>query len=226
MNNANADTPRSEDNERERWNTRFAAGDYVFGTAPNAFLAAQASRLRPGMTALCVADGEGRNSVWLARQGLVVTAFDFSTAGLAKARALAAKAGVRVDYRESDVAHWSWASTQYDVVVAIFVQFASPPLRAQMFAGMIEATKPGGLVIVQGYGPKQLEYATGGPKELENLYTLDLLRESFGALDIAHLAAHDELITEGAGHHGMSALIDMVARKPPPGAAGEGCCRM
>ena len=220
MNQANADTPPRQDNERDRWNTRFAADDYVFGIEPNAFLAAQASRLRPGMTALCVADGEGRNSVWLARKGLVVTAFDFSTAGLAKARALAAKAGVRVDYRESDVARWDWTATQYDVVAAIFVQFASPPLRARMFAGIVAATKPGGLVLVQGYGPKQLEYATGGPKKLENLYTEDLLRRSFAALDILHLAAHDEVITEGAGHHGMSALIDMVARKPPIGAGG------
>ena len=220
MSSATADTPRSDDPERERWNTRFAASDYVFGTEPNAFLAAQAFRLRRGMTALCVADGEGRNSVWLARQGLVVTAFDFSTAGLAKARALAAKAGVRVGYRESDVARFDWAAAQYDVVVAILVQFASPPLRARMFAGMIDATKPGGLVIVQGYGPKQLEYATGGPKKLENLYTPDLLRRSFGALDILHLATHDEVIAEGAGHHGMSALIDLVARKPSFGAAG------
>lgn len=218
MNDTTADTPRSEDPERERWNARFAAGDYVFGTEPNAFLAAQAPRLRPGMTALCVADGEGRNSVWLARQGLFVTGFDFSTTGLAKARALAANAGVRVDYRESDVARWDWTASQYDVVVAIFVQFAAPPLRARMFAGMIEATKPGGLVIVQGYGPKQLEYATGGPKKLENLYTPDLLRRSFAALDILHLAAHDDAIAEGAGHHGMSALIDMVARKPSANA--------
>jgi SAM-dependent methyltransferase len=220
MSSATADTPRGEDPERERWDTRFAAADYVFGTEPNAFLAAQAPRLRPGMTALCVADGEGRNSVWLARRGLVVTAFDFSTAGLAKARALAARSGVRVDYRESDVMRWDWTATQYDVVVAIFVQFASPPLRARMFTGIVDATKPGGLVLVQGYGPKQLEFATGGPKKLENLYTEDLLRQSFAELDILHLAAHDDVIAEGAGHRGMSALIDMVARKPTPVAAG------
>jgi len=213
------DARHDENPERERWNARFGARDYVFGTEPNAFLAAQACRLRPGMSALCVADGEGRNSVWLARQGLVVTAFDFSTAGLAKARGLAANAGVHVDYRESDVGRWDWAAMQYDAVVAIFVQFASPSLRARMFEGMIDATKPGGLVIMQGYGPKQLEYATGGPKKLENLYTPDLLRRSFAALDLLHLAAHDDAIAEGAGHHGMSALIDMVARKPPATAA-------
>jgi SAM-dependent methyltransferase len=196
-----------------RWNTRFGAREYVFGTAPNAFLASQAHRLRPGMSALCVADGEGRNSVWLAQQGLDVTAFDFSPAGLAKARALAEAAGVRVDYRQCDVAHFDWDAALYDAVVAIFVQFAPPPLRAAMFDGMMRALAPGGVIILQGYGPKQLEYRTGGPKVDENLYTAQLLRRSFAPLEILHLAEHDDVIEEGEGHRGMSALVDMVARR-------------
>lgn len=209
--------PPAFEPDRERWNARFGQRDYVFGTAPNVFLAAQAFRFRAGMTALCVADGEGRNSVWLARQGMRVTAFDFSEAGIAKARALAAEAGVSVEYRLCDAARFDWSVQQYDVVVAIFVQFAGPALRARMFAGMIESTKPGGLVVLQGYGPKQLEYATGGPKVLENLYTEELLRKSFDALEILHLRAHDDVIAEGSGHHGMSALVEMVARKPAQG---------
>ena len=196
-----------------RWNTRFAAREYAFGTAPNAFLAAQAQRLRPGMTALCVADGEGRNSVWLAQQGLRVTAFDLSPVGVAKARALAQKAGVEVDYRQCDVAQWDWRSAAFDVVAAIFVQFASPPLRARMFQGMVDALRPGGLLLLQGYGPKQLEYGTGGPGKLENLYTEALLRDSFATLEILHLGAHDDEVDEGQGHRGMSALVDLVARR-------------
>lgn len=199
--------------ELERWNSRFAAEEFVFGTAPNAFLASQASRLRPGMRALCVADGEGRNSVWLANQGLHVTAFDFSPKGLDKARRLAARSGVEVDYRLSDVDRWDWDAAQYDVVAAIFVQFAAPPERERMFAGMKRAVKPGGLLVLQGYRPEQIEYATGGPKRRENLYTEDLLRQSFADLEILHLASHDEEIREGSGHHGMSALIDLVARR-------------
>ena len=167
--------------ELERWNGRFAAQEYVFGTRPNAFLAAQAPRLQRGMRALCVADGEGRNSVWLAVQGLAVTAFDFSPAGLAKARALAERSAVAVDYRLSDVDDWDWSATQYDVVAAIFVQLASPP---------------------------------GGPKRRENLYTEELLRESFAGLEILHLAAHEAIVDEGPGHSGMSALIDLLARRP------------
>lgn len=203
----------TENSERDRWNARFAADGFVFGTDPNAFLASQRERLAPGMSALCVADGEGRNSVWLARQGLEVTAFDFSPVGLAKAMKLALQNGVKVDYRQADVNDWDWDAARYDVVVAIFVQFTPPAERSRMFAGMIRALKPGGLLILQGYRPEQLRYATGGPKRVENLYTEALLRESFAALEILHLASHDDVVDEGAGHKGMSALIDLVARR-------------
>jgi SAM-dependent methyltransferase len=202
------------DADQPRWDARYQAPGYVFGTAPNAFLAAQAQYLRPGMTALCVADGEGRNSTWLAQQGLRVTAFDLSPVGVAKARALAQQAGMAIDHHVAGVAQWDWRAAQYDVVAAIFVQFASPPLRARMFAGMVDALRPGGLLLLQGYGPRQLEYGTGGPKLLENLYTEDLLRESFATLEILHLAAHDDVVDEGHGHRGMSALVDLVARRP------------
>lgn len=202
------------DAELERWNARFAADAYVFGKEPNAFLAAQAFRLRPGMSALCVADGEGRNSVWLARQGLVVTAFDFSESAIAKARALARQSGVAVDYRLCDATRWDWRAVQYDVVAAIFVQFVAPPGRSAMFEGMAEALKPGGLLILQGYGPKQIEYATGGPKRPENLYTEALLRDSFAHLEILESRAHDDVLDEGAGHRGLSALVDIVAQRP------------
>ncbi len=200
--------------ELERWNRRFSAEGFVFGTEPNAFLASQRSRLAPGMRALCVADGEGRNSVWLARQGLHVTAFDFSPVGLAKARRLAQQAGVDVDYRLSDVADWDWDAARYDVIAAIFVQFTPPPARSRMFAGMARALKPGGLLLLEGYRPEQLRYGTGGPKQVENLYTEALLRESFASLEIVHLASYDAEVDEGGGHQGMSALIDLVARRP------------
>jgi SAM-dependent methyltransferase len=200
--------------ELQRWNGRFAAPGFVFGTAPNAFLAAQAPRLKRGMSALCVADGEGRNSVWLAKQGLQVTAFDFSPVGLEKAKRLARDSGATVGYRLSDVSSWKWDERQYDVVAGIFIQFSPPEERALVFAGMIRALKPGGLLLLEGYGPRQLEYATGGPKKLENLYTEALLRESFRSLEILHFAAYDAEVDEGAGHKGMSALVDLVARKP------------
>ena len=200
--------------ELARWNQRFAAKDYVFGTAPNAFLAAQKHRLAPGMSALCVADGEGRNSVWLAQQGLRVSAFDFSPVAAEKAKRLAHEAGVEVEHALADINDWDWDADPYDVVAAIFIQFAAPPERARIFHGMMRALKPGGLLILQGYRPEQLGYGTGGPKQVENLYTEGLLRAGFGALDILHLASHDDSVDEGPGHSGMSALIDLVARRP------------
>jgi len=200
--------------ELDRWNARFSAEGFVFGAEPNAFLASQSARLAPGMSALCVADGEGRNSVWLARQGLAVTAFDFSPVGLAKAKKLAERSGVKVDTRQADVNDWDWDAARYDAVAAIFVQFTPPAQRTRMFEGMVRALKPGGVLILEGYRPEQLRYGTGGPKQVENLYTEALLRDSFASLEILHLASYDDAVDEGAGHKGMSALIDLVARKP------------
>jgi SAM-dependent methyltransferase len=206
---------RSADPEQlERWNTRFSAEGYLFGTQPNAFLASQRARLAPGLRALSVADGAGRNSVWLARQGLEVTAFDFSPVAVAKARSLASAAGVRVDHRQSDIFRWDWSAARYDLVAGIFFQFLTPEERSEVFAGIRQAIAPGGLLILQGYRPEQLGYATGGPKQLENFYTEELLRESFAGMEILHLASHDDMVDEGPGHRGMSALIDLVARQP------------
>ena len=205
-----------ENSELKRWNSRFAGGEYHFGTAPNAFLAAQAARLKPGMQALSIADGEGRNGVWLASQGLHVTAFDFSPAGVTKARRLAEQRGVTGNYAASvdQLATWEWDASQYDIVAGIFIQFASPAERAHLFAGICRALKPGGLLLLQGYRPEQLAYGTGGPRIPEQLYTAPLLREAFAALHIVELREHDSEIDEGDGHGGMSALIDLVARRP------------
>ena len=102
---------------------------------------------------------------------------------------------------------------RFDLVAAIFIQFAGPPLRDKIFAGMQRALKPGGLLLLQGYRPEQLAYGTGGPREATQLYTADLLREAFADMRILHLAEHDSVINEGRGHAGMSALVDLVAEK-------------
>ena len=129
---------------RTHWNERFAAPGYRFGTAPNRFLESQKHRLRAGQRALAVADGEGRNGVWLARQGLAVTSVDISPVGQEKARALAKEAGVALDVFEADLAAWAWPAAAYDVVAAIFIQFAPPDLRARIFRSIEAALRPGG----------------------------------------------------------------------------------
>lgn len=195
------------------WNERFAGQDYLFGTEPNAFLRSQQERLKPGMSCLAVADGEGRNGVWLAEQGLKVLSVDSSPVGLEKARKLAQQRGVTMQFEEADLAAWNWGEARFDVVAAIFIQFAPPGLRETMFEQIKRCIKPGGLLLLQGYTPRQLEYKTGGPSQAENLYTETMLRAAFGDMEILHLDEHDSVIHEGAGHDGMSALIDLVARK-------------
>jgi cyclopropane fatty-acyl-phospholipid synthase-like methyltransferase len=199
--------------EFARWNDRFSAPGYLFGTQPNAFLKSQAHRLAAGAKALSIADGEGRNGVFLASLGLDVLAVDFSPVALAKSRELAQSRGVALETEQVDLLGWTWPAAAYDVVVAIFVQFASETERPRLFAGIKQALRPGGLLLMQGYRPEQLAYATGGPKEIGNLYTRVLLETSFA--DFAELAIreHDDLVQEGSGHNGMSALIDLVGKK-------------
>ena len=204
----------SIESERARWNERFSVEHYVFGTEPNHFLASQAHRLRPGTSALAVSDGEGRNGVWLAGRGLRVTSFDLSKVGVEKAQALATRQGVEIETSVADVNEWDWNARQFDLVVVVFVQFMTPPERESFFAGLPRAIAPGGLLMLQGYTPKQIEYATGGPKKVDQFYTPELLRASFAGLDILHLLEHEEMMSEGTGHQGMGALIDLVARKP------------
>lgn len=196
------------------WDRRYDQEAYVFGTEPNAFLVRQQHRLKAGQSVLAVADGEGRNGVWLAEQGLKVLSLDASSVAQAKARRLAEARGVGLETELADLDHWVWPDEAYDLVAGIFIQFAGPALRTRMFAGMVQALKPGGLLLLQGYRPEQLAYGTGGPKVAENLYDEAMLRLAFEGLEILELAVHDSRIKEGDGHDGMSALIDLVARKP------------
>ncbi|TXF98906.1 class I SAM-dependent methyltransferase [Massilia arenae] len=195
------------------WDQRYGTPEFLFGTAPNDYLASQGHLLRPGMRALAVADGEGRNSVWLARQGLSVDAFDLSPVAVGKARQLASDAEVAVDFHIADCDAWSWEPASYDVVAAIFVQFADPRMRARLFANIIATLKPGGILILQGYTPRQLEYKTGGPGVLENFYTEEILRAELGSLDIVELLNYEANLAEGTQHAGRSALIGLVGRK-------------
>ncbi len=201
-------------NPRETWDGRFSTDGYIFGTEPNAWLAAHANLLQPGMRVLAVADGEGRNSVWMAKRGLTVDAFDISPVGVAKAEKLAQQSGVQVNYQIAGIEDFAWKVGEYDAVVAIFIQFADPDTRAALFRRMKSALKPDGLLLLQGYTPKQLEYKTGGPPNVDHLYTEDLMQEAFGDMDISELRSYDDVLNEGTQHRGQSALIGVVARKP------------
>jgi SAM-dependent methyltransferase len=200
--------------EYERWEARYAVPEYAFGKAPNEFLASCKPLLPRSGRVLAVADGEGRNGVWLAEQGLDVLSIDFSPSGQKKARALAAERNAKVTLQQADVHSWNYPEAAFDVVVEIFTQFSSPDERAQKWTGMRRALKSGGLLIIQGYTPKQLEYGTGGPKQIENLYTRALLDSAFGDLRNPKITEEEREIHEGTSHGGMSAMIGLTAIKP------------
>lgn len=201
-------------NPLETWNARFSGEDFHFGEEPNAFLKAQADLLPKGGSALCVADGEGRNSIFLAECGLTVTAFDFAPNAVAKAQRLMVRRGVHVDLRLGDIEAWDWTAASYDAVVAIFIQFLPPDAREPVFAGMRQAVAPGGLLLLEGYRPEQVDLGTGGPPRREHMYTREWLEGQFGDWEILELSDYDAVVHEGRGHSGRSALIDLVARKP------------
>lgn len=199
--------------EYERWQTRFSVPDYIFGTEPNAFLAAQRAHLPASGRALAVADGEGRNGVWLAEAGLDVVSLDFSPAAQEKARALARTRGVSITTVLADAIAWDYPEHAFDVVAVIFTQFCGPQERARKFAGVRRTLVPGGLLLVQGYTPKQLEYGTGGPKNVENMYTRAFYEATFGDFASLEIREYETYMQEGTAHGGMCAVIDLVARK-------------
>ena len=203
-----------EMNEYARWEARFATADYAFGKEPNYFLRSCQKLLPRRGRALAVADGEGRNGVWLAEQGLDVVSLDFSPAAQNKARALAAERGVKVTFVKADVHVWDYPQVTFDVVVEIFTQFSPSAERTMKWRGMRRTLKPGGLLIIQGYTPKQLQHGSGGPKQLENLYTRPMLEQEFGDFRDLKIVEEERDMREGASHAGLSAVIGLTATKP------------
>jgi cyclopropane fatty-acyl-phospholipid synthase-like methyltransferase len=201
------------------WNTRYqdVKDDYLFGTAPSHFLANRADLFKKGESAILLADGEGRNSVWLAEKGLDVTAIEISPVALEKAKKLAAERNVDIDFIQSDMLFHDWDEAnciaKFDWVIGVFIQFVGREGMAQQFQVMKDLTRPGGRVLLHGYTPQQLEYKTGGPSDINNLYTGELLIEAFSDWRIQELIEYDADICEGVGHNGRSALIGIVAQK-------------
>jgi SAM-dependent methyltransferase len=199
--------------EFARWEQRFRVPEYIFGTEPNAFLKSCAPLLPANGKALAIADGEGRNGVWLAARGLDVTSLEFSPAAQKKAISLAQERGVTLTFVQANVHAWDYPEATFDVVVDIFTQFSTPAQRATKWRGVQQSLKPGGLLILQGYTPKQLQYNTGGPKAVDQLYTRPMLEAAFRGLRDLTIGEQEVEMQKGAAHSGMSAVISLTARK-------------
>ena len=201
------------------WDQAFDTPHYKYGTEPNAFLRAQAHRLHAGSSVLVPGDGEGRNGVWLARQGHAVLSVDSSAVGLRKARELAAAQGVPLRTLEADLAAWAPAPASCDAVVLIYVHLPAA-LRSTVHRTLACALRPGGWLLLEAFHPQQLQYQSGGPKDAALLYTLAQLRGDFWG--VLHEVLADECtvpLDEGPGHHGPGHVVRWLGQAPAQPAA-------
>ena len=197
---------------KDFWNSRFAEDKHAYGTEPNEYLTQQGQRLQAGMEVLVIGDGQGRNGVWLAEQGLNVTSVDYSQAGVDRATKLASERGVSVNTICADLTEWPWPQQHFDLVVSIYVHF--PPVqRPLIHKQVIEALKPNGIAILEGFSKEQLNYKSGGPPVEEMLFSVEELKQDFKDLEILELEQTITLLDEGPYHSGDAAVVRMVGRK-------------
>jgi len=197
--------------DREFWERRYTATAYAYGTEPNGFLVEVADRLPPGPV-LCLAEGEGRNAVWLAERGHAVTAVDASTAGIAKAEALARTRGVRIATVAADLASFAISPGSWSGIAAIFAHLP-PPLRRSVHRSAAAGLAPGGLFVLEAFTPRQLALGTGGPQKAELLYTLEMLREDLSELDLEIGREVERDVVEGLYHTGRAAVVQVLGRR-------------
>lgn len=193
------------------WDHNFAVAGFKYGTAPNAFLVAQAHRLKPGSDVLVPGDGEGRKGVWLAQQGHRVTSMDGSSVGLQKAQALAAERNVALETALGDLADWSPAPAAFDAVVLTFVHLP-PAIRAGAHRRLAAGLRPGGVLVLEAFHPLQLDHRSGGPKDAAMLYTPELLRQDFSGLDEILAWSGEVTLDEGPGHQGLAHVTRWIGR--------------
>ena len=195
------------------WDERYREGEYAYGDQPNTFLEEHAARFEKGAAVLSLAEGQGRNGVFLARQGCAVTGVDFSVPGRESALQLARKHGVRIDYRLADLSTYDMGDSTWDGIVSIFCHLSSKE-RPDLFASVQWALKPGGVFLLESYNKNQLAHGTGGPRDEDYLLSVDELLGSFDGWDIRLAREAEREIYEGQYHQGLSAVTQFIARKP------------
>lgn len=195
------------------WDDRYGTTEYLYGTEPSDFLAERYSALPRGGEILCLADGEGRNGVFLATQGMRVTGVDSSSVGLEKARRLAAERGVSLDTVVADLESWELGDARWDGIVSIWAHLPAP-LRATLHPRIARALRPGGILLLEHYHPRQLGYGTGGPPDPSMMLTLDELIAAFPDWIRLHSFEGERVVVEGSGHGGKSYVTQAILEKP------------
>lgn len=193
------------------WNERYSQDDYAFGKSPNDFLVQVIEQIPKGRV-LCLAEGEGRNGVYLAQQGCQVTAVDASSVGLEKAQKLAAERSVTITTIVTDLAEFSIQADSWDAIVSIFCHLP-PILRAQVHRQAVMGLRSGGVFVLEAYNPHQLEFTSGGPPTVDLMMELTTLQQELAGLDFKHAAEIERDIHEGLRHQGQSAVVQILAVK-------------
>ena len=199
-------------NPAAMWDERYRQSEPVYGIQPNAYLRAQRHRLAPGCSVLVPGDGYGRNGLWLAEQGFRVHTVDLSPIGVERARNSARAAGLRLTIEQADLATWGWPAMQFDAVVSVFLHLF-PDVRSAIHARMLDALLPGGLCILEAFTPAQLQFSSGGPRQLALLYSAEILHQDFRAAEILALEEATVSLDEGRMHHGPAAVVHGVFRR-------------
>ena len=200
-----------ESPDAKTWDGRYSSGDYLYGTEPNDFLVGQLAGIAPGR-ALCIAEGEGRNAVYLAGLGFEVTAVDQSPKGGLKTRALAAERGVEVEVVTSDLAEYDLGADRWDLIISIFAHLP-PEVRTDLFMRLPRSLAPGGTLILEAYRPEQAGRSTGGPPDASRLYDLATLERELVGLEPILARETERDVSEGRGHTGAGAVVQLVARR-------------
>ena len=194
------------------WNERYATEGWAYGTDPNDFLAEVEPRLTRGRV-LCLADGQGRNGVFLAERGHSVMSMDQSKVGLECARKLAAERGVTIETRLGDLNEFAIEPVAWDTIVLIFVHLPAE-LRARVARGVVHGLKPGGMFVLEVYAPDQMGRGTGGPSSPVDYASLAELQATYLGLEWIIARELERNVLEGKLHSGKSAVVQMLGRKP------------
>ncbi len=202
------------------WDERFATEEYIFGTAPNAFLQQHITTIKqllPTGKVLCLGEGEGRNAVFLAKQGYEVTAVDLSDVGLQKAKRLAQEQGVTLHTQVVDLATYDIPNGEFDLIVSIFVHLP-PALRQRLHQQVVAHLAPQGVYVLEAYTTDHLTFtqsgqSVGGPKVSDMMMSLAALHQELARLSFVHAEERLVVLDEGVAHRGQSAVVDIIAKK-------------